>query len=123
MIAANAIVGLLADSALVAHKWPLAGGVIKRQTQEGKLTVSDNLGTGTVPPSRAGRIRVPSQSLARRRMEQNAYPGAPSAAAPAAGMIPSIHCPSEDLNPGVRGLGQMLKYLRFLMTVNKLDAR
>ena len=53
VIAANAIVGLLADSALVAHKWPPPGGVIKRQTQEGKLTVSDNLGTGTVPPSRA----------------------------------------------------------------------
>ena len=29
------------------------GGVIKRQTQEGQLTFSDNLGTGTVPPSRA----------------------------------------------------------------------
>ena len=53
VIAANAIVGLLADSALVAHKWPPPGGVIKRQTQEGKLTVSDNLCTGTVPPSRA----------------------------------------------------------------------
>lgn len=53
VIAANAIVGLLADSALVAHKWPPPGGVIKRQTQEGELTVSDNLGTGTVPPSRA----------------------------------------------------------------------
>ncbi|MCA2971969.1 MAG: hypothetical protein INH43_25925 [Acidobacteriaceae bacterium] len=39
MIAANAIVGLLADSALVAHKWPLPGGVIKRQTQEWQLTV------------------------------------------------------------------------------------
>ena len=51
-------------------------------------------------------------------MEQNAYPGAPSAAAPAAGMIPSIRCPNEDLNPGMRGLGQMLKFLRFLMTVN-----
>jgi hypothetical protein len=51
-------------------------------------------------------------------MEQNAYPGAPSAAAPAAGTIPSIRCPSEDLNPGMRGLGQMLKFLRFLMTVN-----
>jgi hypothetical protein len=52
-------------------------------------------------------------------MEQNAYPGAPSAAAPAAGTIPSIRCPSEDLNPGMRGLGQMLKFLRFLMTVNR----
>lgn len=51
-------------------------------------------------------------------MEQNAYPGAPSAAAPAAGTIPSIRCPSEDLNPGMRDLGQMLKFLRFLMTVN-----
>ncbi len=39
VIAANAIVGLLADSALVAHKWPLPGGVIKRQTQEWQLTV------------------------------------------------------------------------------------
>ncbi len=27
--------------------------------------------------------------------------------------------PSEDLNPGMRGLGQMLKNLTFLMTVNK----
>jgi hypothetical protein len=52
-------------------------------------------------------------------MQQNAYPGAPSAAAPAAGMIPSIRCPTEDLNPGMRGLGQMLKFLRFLMTVNR----
>lgn len=29
---ANAIVGPLADSALVAHKWPPPGGVIKRQS-------------------------------------------------------------------------------------------
>jgi hypothetical protein len=31
VIAANAIVGLLADSTLVAHKSPPPGGVIKRQ--------------------------------------------------------------------------------------------
>jgi hypothetical protein len=55
-------------------------------------------------------------------MQQNAYPGAPSAAAPAAGIIPSIRCPSEDLNPGMRGLGQVLKFLRFLMTVNNDEA-
>jgi hypothetical protein len=53
VIAANAIVGLLADSALVAHKWPPPGGVIKRQTQEGQITVSVNPGTGAVPPRRA----------------------------------------------------------------------
>ncbi len=51
VIAANAIAGLLADNAHFSHKWP-PPGVIKHQTQEGKLTVSHNLGTGTVPPSR-----------------------------------------------------------------------
>ena len=104
-VVANAIVAQLADSALLAHKWPPPGGVNKRQTPEGQLTVIVNPGTGAVPPRHASSISVSSQPLARLRLRQNLYRGAPFVAAPAAGIIPSIRCLGEDLNPGEPGLG------------------